>query len=84
MFDELLKCSNIEAVKESTRDISNVTRIKNRFGERLKIMTGVDTVALESMIMGADHLRASKSWPYTRGNRHISLVFAIVRARYKS
>jgi 4-hydroxy-tetrahydrodipicolinate synthase len=54
MFDELLKCDNIEAVKESTRDISNVTRIKNRFGNRLKIMTGVDTVALESLLMGAD------------------------------
>ena len=54
MFDDLLKCDNIEAVKESTRDISNVTRIKNRFGDRLKIMTGVDTVALESLIMGAD------------------------------
>ena len=54
MFEELLKCGNIEAVKESTRDISNVTRIKNRFGDRLKIMTGVDTVALESLVMGAD------------------------------
>lgn len=54
MFEELLKCDNIEAVKESTRDITNVTRIKNRFGDRLKIMTGVDTIALESLIMGAD------------------------------
>jgi 4-hydroxy-tetrahydrodipicolinate synthase len=54
MFEELLECENIQAVKESTRDVSNVTRIKNRFGNRLKIMTGVDTIALESMIMGAD------------------------------
>ncbi|PCI09676.1 MAG: dihydrodipicolinate synthase family protein [Flavobacteriaceae bacterium] len=54
MFEELLLCDNIEAVKESTRNISNVTRIKNRFGDRLKIMTGVDTVALESLLMGAD------------------------------
>lgn len=54
MFDELLKFDNIEAVKESTRDITNVTRIKNAFGNRLKIMTGVDTIALESLIMGAD------------------------------
>jgi len=54
MFEELLECSNIQAVKESTRDISNVTRIKNRFGDRLKIMTGVDTLALESLLMGAD------------------------------
>ncbi len=55
MFDELVSsCPNIQAVKESTRDISNVTRIKNRFGDRLKIMTGVDTLALESLLMGAD------------------------------
>lgn len=54
MFEELLKLDNIQAVKESTRDISNVTRIKNRFGDRLKILSGVDTLALESLIMGAD------------------------------
>lgn len=54
MFEALLTCDNIQAVKESTRDISNVTRIKNHFGDRLKIMTGVDTLALESLLMGAD------------------------------
>ena len=54
MFEELLKCDNIKAVKESTRDISNVTRLKNSFGSRLSIMTGVDTIALESLLMGAD------------------------------
>jgi 4-hydroxy-tetrahydrodipicolinate synthase len=54
MFEQLLKCDNIQAVKESTRDISNVTRIRNAFGDRLKIMTGVDTLALESLLMGAD------------------------------
>lgn len=54
MFDELLKHDNIEAVKESTRDTMNITRIKNRFGDRLKIMTGVDTIALESLVLGAD------------------------------
>ena len=54
MFEELLKCENITAVKESTRDISNVTRIKSRFGNRLKVLTGVDTLGLESILMGAD------------------------------
>ncbi len=54
MFEELLTLDNIQAVKESTRDISNVTRIKNRFGNRLKILSGVDTLALESLLMGAD------------------------------
>lgn len=55
MFEELIeKNSNIEAVKESTRDISNVTRIRNRFGNRLNILCGVDTLALESIAAGAD------------------------------
>ena len=55
MFAELLDaCPNIQAVKESTRDTTNITRIKNRFGDRLAIMTGVDTLALESLLIGAD------------------------------
>lgn len=55
MFEELLReCPNIQAVKESTRDISNISRIRNRFGNRLAILCGVDTLALESLLIGAD------------------------------
>ncbi len=55
MFEELLEsCDNIQAVKESTRDISNINRIRNRFGDRLAILCGVDTLALESLLIGAD------------------------------
>ena len=54
MFEALLVHDNIEAVKESTRDISNITRIRNRFGNRLNVLCGVDTLALESILMGAD------------------------------
>lgn len=55
MFAELLEtCPNIQAVKESTRDTTNITRIKNRFGNKLAIMCGVDTLALESLLIGAD------------------------------
>jgi len=54
MFDELAECPNIQAVKESTRDVSNVTRMLNRFGDRFKILCGVDTLAMEEMLMGAD------------------------------
>jgi dihydrodipicolinate synthase/N-acetylneuraminate lyase len=53
MFDYLARYSNIQAVKESTRDISNITRMFNRFGERFKIFTGVDPLAMESLVMGA-------------------------------
>jgi 4-hydroxy-tetrahydrodipicolinate synthase len=54
MFEELAKYENIVAVKESTRDISNIARMKNRFGDRFKILTGVDPLAYESLVAGAD------------------------------
>jgi 4-hydroxy-tetrahydrodipicolinate synthase len=54
MFEALIECPNIQAVKESTRDVSNVTRMFNRFGTRLKVLCGVDTLAMEEMLMGAD------------------------------
>ncbi len=54
MFAELVECENIQAVKESTRDLTNVTRMRNRFGDRFKIMCGVDTIAMEQLVMGAD------------------------------
>lgn len=54
MFEELADCANIQAIKESTRDISNVTRMRNRFGDRYKILCGVDTLAMEELVMGAD------------------------------
>lgn len=54
MFEELAECSNIQAVKESTRDVTNVTRMINRFGNRYSILCGVDTIALEAMVLGAE------------------------------
>ncbi|MGN6541083.1 MAG: dihydrodipicolinate synthase family protein [Ginsengibacter sp.] len=54
MFDEMSECKNIEAVKESTRDVTNVTRMRNRFGDRYKILCGVDTLAMEELCLGAD------------------------------
>lgn len=53
MFEELQACKNIDAVKESTRDVVNVTRMINKFGERFSILSGVDTLAMESMVLGA-------------------------------
>ena len=53
MFSELQANKNIQAVKESTRDVSNVTRMINRFGDRYKILCGVDTIAMEELMLGA-------------------------------
>jgi 4-hydroxy-tetrahydrodipicolinate synthase len=54
MFAELAEKPTIQAVKESTRDVSNVTRMINRFGKRFKILCGVDTIAMEELMLGAD------------------------------
>ena len=54
MFAELAECKNIKAVKESTRDVTNVTRMINRFGDRFNILCGVDTLAMEELCLGAD------------------------------
>lgn len=54
MFSELTECVNIQAVKESTRDVTNVTRMINKFGIRFKILCGVDTIAMEELCLGAD------------------------------
>lgn len=54
MFEELAELSNIQAVKESTRDLTNITRMRNFFGDRFKLMGGVDTLALEALLLGCD------------------------------
>ena len=54
MFEELIVLPNIQSVKESTRDVTNVSRMKNRFGDRIKILCGVDTLAMEELCLGAD------------------------------
>ena len=54
MFEELAKVPNIQAVKESTRDVTNVTRMRNKFKDRFSILCGVDTLALEELLLGAD------------------------------
>ncbi len=54
IFDQLQQYSNVQAVKESTRDVSNVTRMISRFGDRFSILCGVDTLAMEEMVLGAN------------------------------
>lgn len=53
MLEALAEHDNIQAIKESTRDLTNITRIINRFGDRYNILCGVDTLALEALVMGA-------------------------------
>ena len=54
MFERLLKLDNVRAVKESTRNPTNVTLLRKAFGNRLSILCGVDTLAFEELVLGAD------------------------------
>lgn len=54
MFEELAAIPTIQAIKESTRDVTNVTRLKTKFGDRFAIFCGVDTLAVETLVNGAD------------------------------
>lgn len=79
MFEEMAEVANIQAVKESTRDITNITRMLNRFGDRFKIMAGVDTLAYESLCAGADGLVAGlvNAFP-----RETVAIYRLVKAGY--
>ena len=54
MFAEIADEPNFVAIKESSGDLRRITDIINRVGEdRYAIFTGVDDLALESLILGA-------------------------------
>ncbi len=78
MFDQIKDKKNIQAVKESTRDVSNVTRMINRFGDRYKILCGVDPLAMEELLMGADGWVAGLVCAFPK---ETVAVFNLVKAR---
>ncbi|MCP9764390.1 dihydrodipicolinate synthase family protein [Lacihabitans soyangensis] len=53
MFRDLANNQHFEAMKESTGDVRYMTDIINEFGDRFKILSGVDDLAFESLVMGA-------------------------------
>jgi 1-pyrroline-4-hydroxy-2-carboxylate deaminase len=53
MFDHLAKNDLVVAMKESTDDIRRITDVLTHFGDRFDVFTGVDNLALESLMMGA-------------------------------
>lgn len=53
MLAELADDARFVAVKESTGDVRRITDIVNLVGERYAIFTGVDDLALESLLLGA-------------------------------
>ncbi len=53
MLEELADEEMFVAVKESSDDVRRVTDIVNRLGDRYQLFTGVDNLAMESLLMGS-------------------------------
>ena len=54
MLAEMAREPKFVAVKESSDDIRRVTDLRNHLGDRYRIFSGVDDLALESLLLGAD------------------------------
>lgn len=54
MFEELADEDTIVAIKESSDDVRRITDIYNRVGDRYRLFCGVDDLALEAILMGAE------------------------------
>ncbi len=54
MYVEMAKEPKYVAIKESSGDIRTLTNVINAVGSRFAIFSGVDDLALESIVMGAD------------------------------
>jgi dihydrodipicolinate synthase/N-acetylneuraminate lyase len=50
---QLAKHANLHAVKESSGDVRRVTAIRERLGDRLRILAGMDDAIVESIPVGA-------------------------------
>ncbi len=53
MFADLADEKNLVAIKESSADVRRITDLINEVGDRYTLFTGVDDLALESIMLGA-------------------------------
>jgi 1-pyrroline-4-hydroxy-2-carboxylate deaminase len=77
MFRELADEPKFTALKESSEDIRRITEIRNLVGDRYRIFVGVDDLALESFVMGADGWVAGLVCAFPRESVEL---FRLVRA----
>lgn len=54
MFAELADEPTVVAIKESSDDVRRLTDIINLVGDRYRLFCGVDNIALEALLLGAD------------------------------
>jgi len=71
MFVELAGVSNLVAIKESSGDVRRITDLKNALGDRYVLFAGVDDLALESAVLGADGWIAGIGLAFPRENQRL-------------
>lgn len=71
MMVELAEDERFVAVKESSDDIRRATEIFNLLGDRYKVLTGVDNLGLEALLMGCDGWVSGVSIAFPEENQKI-------------
>ncbi len=71
MFEELADQETLVAIKESSGNVRRITDIINLVGNRYTIFTGVDDLALESILLGAEGWIAGVGLAFPRENQYL-------------
>jgi 1-pyrroline-4-hydroxy-2-carboxylate deaminase len=75
MMMELANDDRMVAIKESSDDIRRLTDVINMCGDRYKVLTGVDNLGLEALMMGADGWVSGVSIAFPEENQRIYDLF---------
>jgi len=71
MLEDLADEERIVAIKESSGDVRRITDIINRLGDRYTLFTGVDDLALESVLLGAEGWIAGATLAFPREGQYL-------------
>jgi len=71
MFAELAHEKTLVAIKESSGNVRRITDLFNTVGNRYTIFTGVDDLALESVLLGAEGWIAGVGLAFPRENQYL-------------
>ena len=71
MFAELADEPKFVAIKESSGNVRRITDIHNLLGDRYTLFTGVDDLALESILLGAEGWIAGVGLAFPRENQYL-------------
>jgi 4-hydroxy-tetrahydrodipicolinate synthase len=71
MFGELADVKTLVAIKESSGNVRRITDIVNLVGDRYTMFTGVDDLALESIMLGAEGWIAGVGLAFPKENQYL-------------